>query len=156
MLKAPGIPLYTMDLEHPPDYSGAAALTASITIAGTTRCYVTQVTFDPTIDYHVFLQGQRISAPIDGDANGDGVVNDLDLTVLAMHWQQSVIPCAKNGDFTGDGFVDDLDLTVLATAWPGGFGVPTESGGDVSAVPEPATLSVLSLGWLAMIGRRRR
>ena len=124
-------------------------LTASVTIAGTTRCYTTQVTFDPSAQAHPWLKGLRISAPIAGDANGDGAVDDLDLTVLATHWQQSVIPCAKNADFTGDGFVDDLDLTVLATAWPNG-------GLDISAVPGPATLLLLSPGGLVLIGRRRR
>ena len=74
-----------------------------------------------------------------GDANGDGLVDDLDLTALARHWQQA--GGLAEGDFNDDGVIDDLDLTVLATAWPG---VPTGSG-DVSAVPEPATLAMMAL-----------
>ena len=63
---------------------------------------------------------------------------------VATHWQQ---PGGRaDGDFNGDGFVDDLDLTVLALEWPGG-------GLDVSAVPEPATLSLLALSGLALLHR---
>ena len=51
-------------------------------------------------------------------------------------------------DFNDDGVIDDLDLTALATEWPG-------AGLDVSAVPEPATLSLLVLGGLAALRRRR-
>ena len=83
---------------------------------------------------------------IPGDANGDGAVDDLDLTALVTHWQQ--YGGLAEGDFNGDGFISQLDLTVLATAWPGGPGPDasgTTPGGDVSAVPEPATLSLLAL-----------
>ena len=69
-----------------------------------------------------------------GDANGDGIVDDLDLTALATHWQQA--GGWADGDFNDDGFVDDIDLTVLAMAWPAG-------DLNVSAVPEPTTLSLL-------------
>ena len=71
-----------------------------------------------------------------GDANGDGIVDDLDLTALATHWQQA--GGWADGDFNDDGFVDDIDLTVLAMAWPAG-------DLNVSAVPEPTTLSLLVL-----------
>ena len=73
---------------------------------------------------------------IPGDANCDGLVDDLDLTALATHWQ--LAGGRAEGDFTGDGFVGDYDLTVLATAWPSG-------DLDVSAVPEPATVWLVAL-----------
>ena len=82
------------------------------------------------------------------DFNNDGVIDDLDLTILATNWDT----CGKDhsqGDANGDGCVDDLDLTALATEWPSG-------GLDVSAVPEPATLSLLAIGALAMFRRKRR
>ena len=101
-----------------------------------------------TIDIDTNASGATIRAAVLApDANGDGVVDDLDLTALAAHWQQ---PGGRNeGDFNGDGFVDDLDLTILATAWPGG-------GLEISAVPEPTTLSLLALSGLALLGRKER
>ena len=95
--------------------------------------------------------------PGPGDANGDGVVDDLDLTALVAHWEQ--YGDLADGDFNGDGFISQLDLTVLATAWPSGTGAPE----DVSAIPEPATLSLLALlalslpkgGCPALVRRKR-
>ena len=81
-----------------------------------------------------------------GDANGDGVVDDLDLTALAANWQQAGGWAA--GDFNDDGFVDELDLTILAGTWPGG-------GLNASPVPEPATLSLLILLALSLPRRGR-
>ena len=81
------------------------------------------------------------------DFNNDGVIDDLDLTILATHWQQA--GGHSEGDANDDGFIDDLDLTALATEWPG-------SDLDVSAVPEPATLSLLAVGGLAAFRCRRR
>ena len=62
-----------------------------------------------------------------GDANGDGVVNDLDLTTVAVHWQQAT-GLWEHGDFDGSGTVDDLDLTALAVNWQRGAGT---SGGGI-------------------------
>ena len=83
--------------------------------------------------------------PLKADFNDDGVVDDLDLTVLAMHWQMA--GGHSEGDADGDGFIYDLDLTALATEWP---------TGDLNAspVPEPATLSLLVLASLAALRRR--
>ena len=86
--------------------------------------------------------------PLLGDANGDGLVDDLDLTALARHWQQA--GGLAEGDFNDDGVVDELDLTVLATAWPGGAGAL-----DVSAVPEPGTLAMIAAGGVALLRRRK-
>ena len=84
--------------------------------------------------------------PLMGDANGDGVVDDLDLTAMATHWRQA--GGLAEGDFNDDGVVDELDLTVLAAAWPGG-------SLDASAVPEPATLVMITIGGLALLRRKR-
>ena len=107
---------------------------------------------DDSTDDSFYFAGETLealapAAAVPGDANGDGVVDDLDLTALAAHWQQP--GGLAQGDFNGDGFISDLDLTVLATAWPG-------SGLDVSPVPEPATLSLLAFGMFAVTRRRRR
>ena len=66
-----------------------------------------------------------------GDANRDGVVNDLDLTALALHWQQET-DLWEHGDFDGNGIVDDLDLTALAANWQQTLTAPSAGMNEVS------------------------
>jgi hypothetical protein len=49
------------------------------------------------------------------DLNGDGVVNSLDLAVLAQWFLLTAPPDPAAVDINGDGSVDALDLAVLAT-----------------------------------------
>jgi len=94
-----------------------------------------------------------------GDANGDGCVDDLDLTALAVHWQQAT-NLWEHGDFNGDGIVNDLDFMALAVNWQQGCG----GGGSFAdawaatraSVPEPVTLLLLVAGGLAVLRRRSR
>ena len=51
---------------------------------------------------------------INGDANGDNVINYLDLAVLATTWQKAT---DLRADFNGDGIVDQLDLDILSKNW---------------------------------------
>ncbi len=76
-----------------------------------------------------------ITAPIQGDHNGDGVVD------LADHvwWRRF------------DGSQQGYDDWVANFGFPPGSG----SGSSNSAVPEPASLTMLLLGMLAMLHRRR-
>lgn len=54
-----------------------------------------------------------------GDANGDGVVNAADLSVLLSQFGTGVSP-GSGADFNGDGQVNSADLSVLL----GSFGAP--------------------------------
>jgi hypothetical protein len=83
-----------------------------------------------------------------GDASGDDYVNDDDLALMLTHWKQADAGWTS-GDFSGDGLVNDDDLALMLTYWK--QGVPPAG----STVPEPATLSLLALGALAMRRRRR-
>ena len=84
-----------------------------------------------------------------GDANGDHAVDVGDLGILAGNWNQSGKAWAQ-GDFTGEGDVNIGDLGVLAGNW--GWRSPAGQ----ASVPEPGCLSVLALGSLVLIRRRRK
>jgi len=96
--------------------------------------------------------------PHAGDANNDGNVDVIDLGVLATNYDKTGLPTSatdpfvagswKLADFNNDGNVDVIDLGVLATNydWAGTPAVPT---------PEPLTLSLLAVGGLALIRRRK-
>jgi hypothetical protein len=82
-----------------------------------------------------------------GDATLDRKVNFIDFQVLLDHWQNTGAGWAT-GDFGGDGKVNFLDFQKLLDNW-------NPIGYEGSQVPEPATLSLLALGGLAMLRRRR-
>ena len=84
-----------------------------------------------------------IPDPIPSDANGDWQVDGEDATILADNWQQTIAGGASVGDFDGDGDVGDADATIMAANW--GVGVAAQS------VPEPATLSLLGIGAMALL-----
>ncbi len=87
--------------------------------------------------------------PVAGDADFDGRVDGVDLAT----WQQHYDPLRLNenlftmGDWNCDGRVDGADLAL----WQQNYD-PIGSGGEV---PEPATLSLLVLGTLGLMHRRR-
>ena len=84
-----------------------------------------------------------------GDANNDGVVNDVDASILGAHWHMQSGATWADGDFNNDQKVDDRDAAILAAHWG--------ATGAEGSVPEPSTL-VLLLGLMlgAGIVRRRR
>jgi hypothetical protein len=89
---------------------------------------------------------------LDGDINLDGVVNGLDISAVASHWLLSGA-AGVNGDANGDGVVNGLDIALIASHWlqTGGAGA-----GNGSAVPEPSTLGLATLGALILLVYRRR
>jgi len=85
-----------------------------------------------------------------GDANADHKVSIGDLSIMAGNWNQTGFTNGYgDADFNCDGGVGIGDLSIMAGNW--GWELP---GGGV-AIPEPATLSLLCLGGLAVIRRRR-
>ena len=88
-----------------------------------------------------------------GDTNGDGIIDELDLGNFVAQFGGP--PDLESADFNGDNFVDLEDFALLRENF--GFGVATAPDAEFEATttPEPATLFLLALGGIALLGRRK-
>jgi autotransporter-associated beta strand protein len=86
-----------------------------------------------------------------GDANLDRATDFGDFQTLLNHWQASGAAIGwAQADFNGDGVVDFLDFQILLNYWnPGGWNYAP------SQTPEPASLSLILLGGLALLRRKK-
>ena len=103
-------------------------------------------------DSGVTLNLAMLVAP--GDTNADKKVDAFDLDRFEAQFGGA--PDASFGaDFNGDGIVDLDDFAVIRGNWgfDGSAPLPAAPGAET---PEPATMSLLALGGLAIIRRRRR
>jgi fibronectin-binding autotransporter adhesin len=113
-----------------------------------------------------------------GDANLDGKVDGSDYSRIdGSYLAESTEPMPfsvgisgwYNGDFNYDGVVDGSDYTLIDNAFnsqgaqlsalvasPDAVATAQIAGGAASSVPEPATLGLLGIGALGLLGRRRR
>lgn len=94
-----------------------------------------------------------------GDANVDGIVDLADLSILASNWQ-GLDKTFSAGDFSQDGIVNLADLSILAGQWQNNvnglsFAQALQSFPELTAVPEPASLGLVTLGAAALLRRRR-
>lgn len=88
-----------------------------------------------------------------GDTNGDHIVDDSDYGNLIAQFGGP--PGLDSADFNGDDIVDLEDFAILRGNL--GFGVASAPNGEFgAATPEPATLTLLALGSLAVLRRRRK
>ncbi len=143
------------------DPSRGQSLTASATIlAGT-------VTFEEDPD-PPDQEYQRLNVGLDalaadfspapkGDANFDGKVDVIDLTILANNFSQTGREWI-HADFDNNGLTDVLDLTAFANnfGWTAGGGPPGGEGQGrlPDPVPAPAAWALLSAGAAAVLRRR--
>ena len=93
-------------------------------------------------------------AGITGDFNNSGQVEQGDLDLVLQNWGDDTnatgIPAGWTNDNTNLGQIEQTELDRVLQNW-GSTSAPDFSG---SAVPEPTTLALLSLGGLATFRRR--
>jgi hypothetical protein len=97
-----------------------------------------------------------------GDLNLDGVVNDMDVTVLGLYYdydpntgEHPLGPIWHwwEGDLNYDGYVDDVDVTLLGLNYDVEAAPLSDSP---TSIPEPGTLCLLALGALCGWARQPR
>jgi len=110
------------------------------------------------LDYLVLKNLSTGIIVVPGDTDGD---EDVDLTdydnLLAQFGEPAPGgPTDPDADFNDDGMVDMVDFEELRANF--GTGVPPapEGGLGATTTPEPATMSLLALGGLLVLRRRRR
>jgi hypothetical protein len=80
---------------------------------------------------------------IPGDINGDGLVDVADYNIWAANVGKTGASWSQ-GDMNGDGLVDVADYNIWAA-----------NVGKTAGTPEPITLSLLAVGGLAIMRRRK-
>ena len=58
-----------------------------------------------------------VKVTIPGDINGDGIVNILDYSIVAINWGSHVPPAPANADILDTGIINILDIGIIAAYW---------------------------------------
>jgi fibronectin-binding autotransporter adhesin len=162
-------------------WNGATGITSSVAAGDTTHLTalgIIQNSVDQTTTgtvLHSTFEGKSavdsdvlIKYTYYGDANLDGKVDGSDYSLIDNGYLKTLTGW-YNGDFNYDGVVNGSDYTLIDNAFnsqgtqisaeiasPSAVATAQIAGGSSAAVPEPATLSLLSVGGVGLLGRRRR
>lgn len=96
----------------------------------------------------VVLMGVSAIAPVTGDANGDGKVDELDYTILNDNLGKDVTGGYADADFNDDGIVNADDVSIFQ------LGLAEYNASNPTSAPEPAALAMLAS--LPLLAIRRR
>jgi hypothetical protein len=98
------------------------------------------------------------SSVLPGDVNHDGIVNGLDINLVASHWLNAGVGIP--GDANGDGVVNGLDINSIASHWlatsNGAQGALVLGANSATNVPEPSSLLLIAVGAAALACVSRR
>ena len=103
-----------------------------------------------------FDYGQPVQEMVDGHLvvveRPHGIVDGADLGALLARWKTNdpVADIAPVG--APDGIVDGADLGTLLARWKDTANMPSSP----PALPEPATMSLLTLAGIGILARRKR
>ena len=118
-------------------------------------------------DYQILQRnlGRTGAIRLGGDIDADGIVNDSDINILRTNYGK--YGTRAQGDLNEDGIVNFGDYQMLQLTWLKSgapafapFGAPAAGEAvelfSAGIVPEPATISTLSILAIAGLCKRRR
>lgn len=105
------------------------------------------------VDWFTYNASGVYNPGVAGDADGNGVVNINDYTLIQAN-SFTIVPLGTLGDVDDSGFVDFDDFQQWKTSFPGGVAAAEAA---IAALPEPTSLGLAmgAVGFFLMKRRRR-